>query len=402
VSFAMAAAPQPSLHSAAATQEQATPSTPPTPLLDVGLGEASAVVDAARIDDAGSAGASPRRTRSVPFPMQALLDRMGPHLHSSTWGRFMPPTLLERQRQCTIVDWVAASSSGDSEDSLGASSGSHGQLVLDRDVVGKVVAGRVPSNSSYASTALSDGVDRGLLQGIFCIKGHVWLLAQDPKGCRAVQEAFEHAVSEEAHAELTLELHGHVAKAFRCPYANHVLQRCIVTASRPEIAQFVVNELLEREGLVGQAARHRYGCRIVQQLLKKCTQSQVLPIADQLLEDGLAFSCHPFANFVMQQLLEHGPSVHRQRLTSVLERNISIACRSSPGCNVVGAALRHGSPDDGVRIAHAILQDSGRLRLLTNTRAGNVIIELISQVVDLSKEEYAGETSMQEVQAVKL
>jgi len=331
--------------------------------------------------------------QSVPYPMQALLDRMGPHLPDSTWSRFMPPKLLERQRQCTIADWVAcASSSGDSVSTM-ASGSSCMRLVLDRDAVGRGMASPILGTCSGDSAVTEDGVDaNGLLPGVLGVKGRVWLLAQDLKGCRAVQDAFEEA-SAEAQMELAAELHGHVAKAFRCPHANHVLQKCILLLP-PEHSQFVVDELLEREGLVGQAARHRYGCRILQQLLKKCPSSQLQLVADQLLEDALLLSCHPFANFVMQQLLANGSELHRQSLTRLLECNVSVVCKSSPGCNVVGAALRHGSHDDCLRVAHAILKDTGRLRLLTNMRAGSVIIELISQVVDLRSEQFAKETSI--------
>merc|ERR1712218_69696 len=111
----------------------------------------------------------------------------------------------------------------------------------------------------------------------------------------------------------------------RCPHANHVLQKCI-TLLQPDDVQFIVDELLGRDGLMVQATKHRYGCRIVQQLLKRCPSEQVERIVEVLLSDALALSCHPFGNFVMQCLLEHGTEDQRYRMICTLERTASSVC----------------------------------------------------------------------------
>merc|ERR1740123_724110 len=123
-----------------------------------------------------------------------------------------------------------------------------------------------------------------------------------------------------------MELRGHVAKALRCPNANHVLQKCIATVNS-EYLQFIIDELLGRSGLVTQAARHRYGCRIVQQLLKKCSHEQVQGIAGLLLEDATMLSCHSFGNFVMQHLLEYGTEDQRLCLIRTLECDVAIVSK---------------------------------------------------------------------------
>jgi len=318
-------------------------------------------------------------TRSLPFPMQALLDRMGPQLQGSSWGRFMPPTLLERQRHCTLLHWVG------SVPAIEAGAGEVDSEAEQPEGLSRVRSTGTMQAGSTSSEYSASPDKASLEHGAIAIRGHVWLLSQDAKGCRVVQEAIQEAASEEARAALAAELHGHVAKAFRCPHANHVLQKCIA-ASSPEQSQFVIDELLGREGLVGQASRHRYGCRVVQQLMRRCPSAQVQGIADLLLEEALAFSCHPFANFVMQQLLEHGTELQRSRLVHSLACDIGMVARSSPGCNVLGVALAYAPAESRATLARAILQDPTRLRSLAATRAGQVVLQRLGQRVDLSEE----------------
>ncbi|CAK0893103.1 unnamed protein product [Prorocentrum cordatum] len=125
------------------------------------------------------------------------------------------------------------------------------------------------------------------------------------QGCRRVQQALDDARGPEACGRLAAELRGHVWDALRCPHANFVLQKCITTAS-PDACQFIVDELLQRgHGALAQAARHRYGCRIVERLLERCRPEQVEQIVDCILDDAVTLCMHPYGNYVAQHLLEH-------------------------------------------------------------------------------------------------
>jgi len=218
--------------------------------------------------------------------------------------------------------------------------------------------------------------------------GHVWLLSQDPKGCRVVQEAMETASSDVLRAELGSELRGQVVKAMRCPHANHVVQKYISVA-RPEQSQFIVDELLERSGLVAQAVRHRYGCRVLQQLLKFCTPCQLQEIVEQILDDAIPFSCHSFGNFVMQCLAECGTENQRHRLIRELERNIHRVCGCSPGRSVVSSALQYGEENDRMWLARAILQEPNLLLALARWRHGSAPVAFMLQALTIREREEA-------------
>lgn len=314
---------------------------------------------------------------SIPFPIRAVLDRlnMQPQLRNS--GRQVPAEM----KPCAVAS-LALTSSGLEAAEDHSHIGDPGQAVSrqrsgDSAAEGDVqVSGSAPSACSTAPTDFE--LDLSYLSRERVVRGRVWFLAQDPKGCRCVQEALETAGCEEVKLSLAFELKGHIVHALRCPHANHVLQKCIATM-QPESLQFIVEEVTARSGLVAQASRHRYGCRIVQQLLKKCRPQQVHVLAEVLLADATAFSCHPFGSYVMQQLMEHGTEDQQHRLIRAIEGNLATIVHSASGCGVISAAIKHGGKEDLVWLARGILQEPRLLRTLAHARHGNNGVVLLLQ-----------------------
>jgi hypothetical protein len=205
----------------------------------------------------------------------------------------------------------------------------------------------------------------------------LWLLSQDPQGSRRVQAAFEAAASDAAREILAEELHGHVAKASRCAHANHVLQKCIALL-RPEALQFMLDEFLARDGLAVQAAKHRYGCRVVQQLLRKCPATQTAELAEALLREAKALACHTIGHYTIQQFLELGTEEQRYRLARTVERNARAIGLSTPGGAIVRAALVHAASDDKVWIARALLEvPEVLLYLATQLRGSAAVVQVL-------------------------
>jgi len=211
--------------------------------------------------------------------------------------------------------------------------------------------------------------------------GSVWLLSTDAAGCRRVQDALDKAASLEARMALAHELHGHVVKAMRDPNANHVLQKCISTMPADSL-QFMIDEIMSRDGLVTTAARHRYGCRIIQQLLKKCGASQINGLSEALLQDTMDLSLHTFGNFSIQHLMQFGTEDQRQRLVLTVVDNVGVLSRSVSGSGVVAAAMEHAASEDRVSIARAVLQEPEALPCLAQVRRGNTAVLQMLQVLD--------------------
>jgi len=213
--------------------------------------------------------------------------------------------------------------------------------------------------------------------------GRVWKLAKDPKGCRSVQQAFEDADCDDTRAALASEFRTHVWEALKSPNANHVLQKCISTI-RPLDLQFIVDELMQAgAGAVCKAARHRYGCRVLQRLLEHCPPEQKNRLVEELLTEAVTLCTHIFGNYVMQHLLEHGTEAHILGLTQILTEHGSVVCRDPHGSAVLEKCFGHASPAAQVALANSLVMEPDKLAMMGCTRHGNRAAKQALAVADL-------------------
>lgn len=228
----------------------------------------------------------------------------------------------------------------------------------------------------------SDSTGSGPVKTLSKVFGSVWRLSRDPDGCREVQAALEEAGSDELRMALAAELRGHVWEALRCPHANYVIQKCIVTM-RPQACQFIIDELSRRgPGAAAQAARHRFGCRILERLLEHCLPCQVLGLAEDIIQDAVALSCHPYGNYVVQHVLEHGIHEHQQRLGALLAQHAFAMGSDGYASAVIAKALAHGARESRLRLARAALATAGLLAAMARTRHGHVAVKLALQLLE--------------------
>lgn len=213
------------------------------------------------------------------------------------------------------------------------------------------------------------------------VSGYVWAYARDSAGCRLVQQAIDEARTEEAREALALELRGHVWEAARCPHANYVVQKCIVRL-RPEASQFIVDELAARPGMAAQAARHKYGCRIMQRLLEHCGATLTAVLIEDVLGDILQMAQHPYGNYVIQQILQHGLAEQRGRVGRVLEHDVTTVVMDTYGCAVVYKALCHAPAPERMALARSLLREPGVMVGMSCTRHGHLATKQLLQVLE--------------------
>lgn len=213
------------------------------------------------------------------------------------------------------------------------------------------------------------------------VAGRVWGLATDVRGCRRVQRALDEAGNDEQRIALASEFRGHVWEALRCQHANHVLQRCI-TALPPQASQFIVEELMAAgPGSGASAARHRFGCRVLERLLEHCLPKQISILAADVLAQATELCVHPFANYVMQHLVEHGTADQASQVADALVRGAPAgACGDFYGCAVVGKVLRLGSRLDRAAVGAALLQVPGLAVSMARQRHGHVAVKALLRV----------------------
>jgi len=329
----------------------------------------------------------------MPFPARALAGRLLNHTERQSWGGFLPPDLRREpegpeptafeqsttQRSCATACSLPAEAPP-----IHRSSGSSAR----RDEAPRQLP---PSAFGQAGYSLGSPVKKVVaekkLKGSLLLDD-VWELSRDKAGCRRVQDAFE-AGPDLERLVLIEHLKGRVWEALRCPNANYVIQKSITT-TRPEHSQFIIDELLQGSCLDAAtgpawAARHRYGCRVVERLLEHCPPMQVKSLVDSILMDALQLSIHPYGNYVMQHILEHGAHEHKHkicRLLHPLSKTLGSAKGSEYVCAVFGKALCHGSREDRAQLARSVIMVPGLLNAMACSRYGHVTAKLVLQAAD--------------------
>lgn len=266
----------------------------------------------------------------VAFPMKALMARIGtPRM--DLWAQYLPPDL-------------------------------HAGDVQTHFSSAKPASGKIhPVHSGHKSTKC--------LLGPVDVAGRVWELSRHPEGSREVQHAIDTAQHGDAVAELISELQGRIWETSRCPHANHVLQKCI-GLMKPKHLQFLVDELCVGN-LPVQAARHKYGCRIVQKLLEHCDADQVQHFADAIVSQTSHVARHPFGNYVIQHLLSHANPQRSQALRRQLQKDICVLATDPFGCAVLSTAMSALPFGDRLELAKSLVRDPDVLASVTSSRHGS-------------------------------
>lgn len=108
-----------------------------------------------------------------------------------------------------------------------------------------------------------------------------------------------------------------------------------------ENLSFIFQELRQKgPEMIQQAARHKYGCRIVQRLLEHGPADQVTDLIDCLLEDAINICAHPYGNYVIQNLLDQSTREQRRRLLHSLMDNVTLVGNESDNVYVSAVMVK--------------------------------------------------------------
>jgi len=165
------------------------------------------------------------------------------------------------------------------------------------------------------------------------------------------------ASSDDERLEIAWELRGHVVDAATCPHANFVVQKLIATLPVEEL-RFLVDGILESPSPL-QVACNKYGCRVVQRLIERCSATQVQALVELLLEEVALLMRSTYGNYVVQCLLEHvGSSGQKQLMTAVHGHIYELLIKGPSGCAVLLSAMQREQGAERRKIAELIHEAS--------------------------------------------
>jgi len=198
----------------------------------------------------------------------------------------------------------------------------------------------------------------------------VWSLSTSPSGSRLVQRILDVA-SEAQQLAVASQLRGQVLAATRCPHAHHVLQKCIGTCALHRLP-FILDEL---GGHVAAVARHRFGCRVLERLLERTWQTELL--VHEIVSEAAALSVHPFGNFVVQAVLRFGTAAQRHSMFDILLADAHRLARHRIASNVMRCALVQGSFEDKERLVLSLTCNAKTLADLKRSSCGSHVVKLL-------------------------
>jgi pumilio RNA-binding family len=181
--------------------------------------------------------------------------------------------------------------------------------------------------------------------------------------------------------ELALELKGHFSEAAKCPHANFVLQK-FVGRRTPKASRIVALELLgEGKEVVVQTSKHRYGCRILQRLVEFCDKVEADQLCDLVLSDARDLCTHPYGNYTLQHILQHGAESHCRKLVALLSEEAAAMAMNFHASAVVGEALRRAPESEAFELARALVQEPGLMSQMSRTKHGHAAAQLAIKTV---------------------
>lgn len=197
------------------------------------------------------------------------------------------------------------------------------------------------------------------------------LAFSDQVSSRAAQLVLQEASKADAEV-LASGMHGYVRKGMQSLYANYVIQKIVEILP----SSFIAEELI---GVGAEAARHRFGCRIICRLLEHghSSDKSTAKLYAEILTEAEDLCDHTFGSYVVGHFLEFGRPEHRRRVASALRADLVGNAESKRGSRVVEAALQLCSPEDRKILASELLGSTERLRGLAEGQFGCHVVKAL-------------------------
>jgi hypothetical protein len=175
---------------------------------------------------------------------------------------------------------------------------------------------------------------------------------------------------------IVANLQGFVLEALQSPHANYVLQKCFEVMP-PLKLQFVLREL-KGQGIF--VARHRFGCRIIQRSIERCTAEQNEDLITEILMDAPQLVRHTYGNFVIQHILQYGTPKQVHQIAEVLLTDAIRFAKHRIASHVMSCAVSCCSPVDVQNLTDILLGEKAQSADLMHRQYGSYVVREVNRV----------------------
>jgi pumilio RNA-binding family len=160
-------------------------------------------------------------------------------------------------------------------------------------------------------------------------------LAKHPYGCRVIQRVLEHC-SEEQKRPVLEHLHSNIDDLVLDQYGNYVIQHVIEHGS-PSDRDRIVDAI---KGDVLKHAQHKFASNVIEKCLTHGSNDHKNILISEVCGDGtkptplLEMMKDPFANYVVQKMLDVADSTHRRKMMNAIKPHIPMLRKFSYGKHI--------------------------------------------------------------------
>jgi len=128
-----------------------------------------------------------------------------------------------------------------------------------------------------------------------------------------------------------------------------------------------------------KVARHPFGCRVLESLIKNCKDTQIdglLEGPEGLIDNAKELASNRYGNFVVQSLLEYGSELKAKALVKKLLPELLRLAKHSIGSHVVQTVYQNSDTDRKRQIATKFFSEPGEdFCHVAATRYGSFVVE---------------------------
>jgi hypothetical protein len=214
------------------------------------------------------------------------------------------------------------------------------QMELLSEMNGQVLQCVKDQNGNHVVQKVIEKVEPARLQFIIdsFITGNgdsVCTLAKHPYGCRVIQRVLEHC-SEEQKRPVLEQLHLNIKDLVLDQYGNYVIQH-VIEHGAPGDRDRIVNEI---KGDVLKHAQHKFASNVIEKCLTHGANEHKNILISEVCGDGtkptplLEMMKDPFANYVVQKMLDVADSTHRRKMMNAIKPHIPMLRKFSYGKHI--------------------------------------------------------------------